>query len=103
MANFKEIKKDIEELPASKKEMAKALLNKAEFMEDELAKLQKVLKEKGWTESYQNGANQYGVKKSSEADAYNTLIKNYSTIIRQIDDLLPKGSQNADEFLEFIK
>jgi hypothetical protein len=54
-------------------------------------------------EEYQNGANQYGVKKCSEVEIYNTMIKNYSSIIKQLIDLLPNDSKGSgDELLDFI-
>lgn len=89
MKSFEQTKKDIELLPESKKERAMALLAKAEFMEGELQKLEKLIAKKGWVEQYQNGANQKGFKKCTEGETYIALSKNYAGIMRQIEDLVP--------------
>ena len=103
-AQFTKTKQLIDGLPPAKKELALKLLSKAVFMESELEKLQAIISEKGWTETYQNGANQYGIKKSSEGDVYNTLIKNYTTVIAKLNDILKEeGQQAGDELMEFLK
>lgn len=101
---FSNITKAIKNLPAPKKELAQRLLSKAKFMEYELEKLQAIIETKGWTEPYQNGANQYGIKKSSEGDVYNTLIKNYTVVIGKLNDLIKdETQQSTDDLMEFLK
>ena len=101
---FKDISKAVKELSPTKKELALKLLSKAQFMETELEKLQGIITEKGWTETYQNGANQHGIKKSTEGDVYNTLIKNYTTVIGKLNDILKEeNQQTSDELMEFLK
>ena len=80
--------KEITKLPGGKRERAQRLLEKAIFMEAQLQALQEILKTKGWTEEYQNGENQRGVKKSSEADVYNTLMKNFLAAVKQLDEMI---------------
>ena len=65
-------------------------MDEAAFMAASLYELRKIINEKGYTEEYQNGANQKGIKKCSEVEIHNTMIKNYSAIIKQLTDLLPK-------------
>jgi len=100
MKSFKANKAAIKSLPENKREIADKLIDKAEFMEEELQKLQNILREKGWTEEYQNGATQYGIKKSSEADVYNTLIKNYNATLKLIADLIPDKLADDDPIEE---
>ena len=96
MKDFKKIEADLKLLPPSKQELAQKLLSKAVFMDAELENLQKILKEKGWVEQYKNG--EYGLKKASEGEVYNTLIKSYNATMRQIADLLETvANQNADD------
>lgn len=102
MKKFKAIEEKIRELPESKMVLGLSLLSKIEFMDEELDKLQKRLKKDGWVEEYQNGANQKGVKKSSYGDAYNTMIKNYNTTVKALNDILPDESGEVDELLDFI-
>ena len=56
-----------------------------------ISELRKIINEKGYTEIYQNGENQKGVKKSAEVDIYNSLIKHYMAIMKQLLELLPKS------------
>ena len=57
----------------------------------------------GVKESYMNGSNQFGYKESVESKTYNTLIKNYMNIIKQLNDLMPTKSKinEDDEFEKF--
>lgn len=71
-------------------------------MAESLDELQETIREKGFTEEYQNGANQHGIKKCSEVEIYNTMIKNYMGVIKQLVDLLPDGESGGDELLDFI-
>jgi len=88
------------------KTAVKSLIENAAFMAVTLQDLQEAINVNGVVEKYQNGANQYGVKKSSEVEVYNSMIKNYSSAIKQLTDLLPKTELSAppksDGFDEFL-
>lgn len=100
LTKLKKIFKDIE---PDKQQTVEKLISNAAFMAESLDDLQEIIRKKGFVEEYQNGANQYGVKKCSEVDIYNTMIKNYSSVIKQLLDLLPNGSSNGgDELLDFL-
>ena len=100
LQKLKKIFKDIE--PGKQKTVEK-LISNAAFMAESLDELQDTIREKGFVEEYHNGANQSGIKKCSEVEIYNTMIKNYSSIIKQLIDLLPNESKNSgDELLDFI-
>lgn len=84
-----------------------SLVDEAAFMSASLYELRKIIDEKGYTEEYQNGANQRGIKKCSEVEIYNTMIKNYSSVVKKLTDLLPKEQEKgkplpSDGFEEFI-
>ena len=97
---LKKIFKDIE---PSKQKTVEKLISNAAFMAESLDDLQEIIREKGYTEEYQNGANQFGVKKCSEVEIYNTMIKNYTSVIKQLVDLWPSGAASGgDELLDFI-
>ena len=100
LAKLKKIFKDIE---PEKQQTVEKLISNAAFMAESLDELQAIIREKGFTEEYQNGANQSGVKKCSEVDIYNTMIKNYSSVIKQLLDLLPNGANGGDDpLIDFI-
>ena len=104
MSGFAKTKKAVASMPdGARKELLTNLVRKAEFIHEELLKLQDYLEKNGWTEEYQNGQNQFGKKKSSEGDTYNQLIKNYTVIMRHIMDSLPEQPQVKDEFDSFMQ
>ena len=89
------------------KKAVDSLVDEAAFMAASLYELRRIIDDKGYTEEYQNGANQQGVKKCSEVEIYNTMIKNYSAVVKQLTDLIPKeqakSAQNmSDGFEDFI-
>lgn len=97
------LNKVFKELDANKKEIVTPLIEKAAFMHVELEELQKIIEVKGCVDEYQNGANQWGKKKSAEVDVYNTMIKNYTAIIKTLTDMVPpapKGKSKLDELRE---
>ena len=97
---LKKIFKDIE---PGKRQTVEKLISNAAFMAESLDDLQEIIRDKGFTEEYQNGANQSGIKKCSEVEIYNTMIKNYLGVIKQLVDLLPDGAKNSgDELLDFL-
>ena len=88
------------------KKAVNSLIDEAAFMGASLYELRQIINEKGYTEEYQNGANQRGVKKCSEVEIYNTMIKNYMATIKQLTDLIPKEQtakmNTSDGFEDFI-
>lgn len=79
------------------------LIKNAAFMTITLEDLQKQMNENGVISEYKNGENQYGTKKSPEVEIYNTMIKNYSSLIKQLTDLLPKKEiVESDGFDDFV-
>ena len=98
----KKLEKIVSNIPDEKKELVAGLIADASFMAEQLEVLRDYITENGWSEEYKNGANQFGKKTSVEADMYVKVQKNYSSIIRQLSDYLPKDSVVAtDEFLDF--
>lgn len=101
-----EIFKDIDE---KKKKTVQSLISSAAFMSISIKELEGIINVKGYTEEYQNGANQRGIKKCSEVEIYNIMIKNHMNCIKQLTDLLPKsnnysGSGNdVDDFDDFLQ
>lgn len=101
LAKLNKIYKDID---GDKKKVVDNLIQNAAFMSVSLKELQEAINIKGYTEEYQNGEHQKGIKKAPEVDIYNTMIKNYSTVTKQLLDLLPKNIQDQynDGFEEFV-
>ena len=93
------------QLSEDAKQTAEKLIDNAAFMAATLEDLQEYINENGCTETYQNGQNQFGKKKSSEVEVYNTMIKNYKAVIDTLIGLMPKrtdGGDDCDGFEDFI-
>ena len=92
-------------LETKTKKAVSSLINEAAFMAASLHELRELINEKGYTEEYQNGQNQSGIKKCSEVEIYIQLSKNYMSITKQLTDLLPKEEPipKDDGFDDFVK
>lgn len=99
------LKSQFSNLDTKTKKIVDSLINNAAFMTVTLEYLQLDILEHGVTAYYQNGENQWGKKNSPEAATYNTMIKNLSSITKQLCDLLPKNTvvDNDDGFDDFVK
>jgi hypothetical protein len=86
------------------KKLVKSLIENAAFMAVTIEDLQDYINKNGVTEEYQNGKNQYGLKKSSQVEIHITMTKNHTQIIKQLTELLPKEQpkQEGNEFEAFI-
>ena len=81
------------ELDENKRKLVTPLIEKAAFMSIELDDLQETIEQEGWTSEYKNGENQYGTKKSPEAETYIALSKNYAAVIKQLTELVPAAKR----------
>jgi hypothetical protein len=102
---IRRLNKIYKEMDPDSKKAIKSLIENAAFMAVTLEDLQETINREGVISEYQNGANQWGTKKSPEVEVYNTMIKHYMAIIKQLTDLLPKESEVVevdDGFEDFI-
>lgn len=97
LKELKKLKKIFKNIPKDKKNLVEKLIESAAFMSVELKDLEEYISLNGVSETYQNGRDQYGTKLSTEASAYNTMIKNYTSIIKQLIELLPDGLPGTKE------
>ena len=67
-----------------------------------LEDLQEIINREGVVDEYKNGANQYGTKQSATLQSYNALVKNYTTVQRQLLQLLPP-EEPGDALADFLK
>lgn len=99
-ARLKSVFRDLDE---NKKKIVTPLVQKAAFMHVELEGLQKIIEEEGCVCEYKNGENQYGTKKSPEVDVYNTMIKNYTAIIKTLSELAPEAPKKKKSGLVLLR
>ena len=100
---FSRIFKYFEGLSENEKELISPLVQNAAFMRIALDDLQEIITKEGPVESYQNGANQSGMKQSAALQAYNALVKNYAAVIKRLTDMLPPMRQNTVSFAPVIR
>ena len=81
------------DLDPNKLKVCATLIDRAAFITVSLEDLELELNEKGWTETYTNGRNQEGVKKSAAAEAHISLTKNLNAIIKQLLELVPPAQK----------
>jgi len=98
------LKKIFKSLEENKKKIAEKLIENAAFMSITLEDLKKDIIKFGVKETYVNGKDQFGFKESVESKTYNTMIKNYTNVVKQLIDLLPKEEKKnaGEDLLKFI-
>jgi hypothetical protein len=94
-----DIFKDLDE---NKLNTCAALIDRAAFITISLQDLEVQLNDTGWVETYQNGENQYGMKKSAAADVHISLTKNLNAIVKQLLELVPPAQKASrlDELMQ---
>ena len=102
---LKILKEKFKKIGDNKLKIVEKLIESAAFMAVELEEMENIIAIKGVTEEYQNGENQKGIKKSATVEVYNTMMKNYTSVIKQLCDLLPADefppSKSGDSILDF--
>lgn len=102
---IRRLKRIFKKMDDDTKKATQSLIENAAFMSVTLEDLQETINREGVISEYQNGANQWGTKKSPEVEVYNTMIKHYMAITKQLTDLLPKETEVVEEddgFADFI-
>lgn len=92
-AEKRRLRSIFKELEENKRKLVTPLIEKEAFMSVELDALQEIIEQDGWTSEYKNGENQYGTKRSPEADTYIALSKNYAAVIKQLVDIVPEAKR----------
>ena len=97
--DLKSLRIVFEQINDNKSKLGLSLLDKVEFMEKTLNKLQDKIDEQGVITEMCQG--RYNIDRANPAlQAYNVTIKNYTSAIKQIADLLPDDiSKTAGEDL----
>lgn len=94
--NIKELKNTFEELDNDKSRLALSLLDKAEFLEDTLEELKIKVKLNGVVTEMCQG--DYSIERENPAlKSYNTTVKNYTSVIKQLNDMLPDQEENPKD------
>lgn len=81
------------DLEPNKLKTCLALIDTAAYITVSLRELEEQLNVTGWVETYQNGENQFGMKKAAAADVHISLTKNLNAIVKQLLDLVPPAQK----------
>lgn len=96
------IKETIETLENDKKVLCTSLLEEIIFMQITLSDLKEQVSKNGVVTKMCQG--KYDIDRANPAlNQYNTLIKNYSSCIKQLNELLPKEIDTSDNFDDFVE
>lgn len=100
-ADIKDLRKVFEAINDEKSKLALSLLDKAEFLEETLQELKARVKLDGVVTEMCQG--DYTIERENPAlKSYNTTVKNYTSVIKQLNDMLPtKEIVNDDGFEKF--
>ena len=102
-ADIKSLRTVFENTNDNKSKLALSLLDKAEFLNKTLLDLEKKIEEDGVVTIMIQGS--YSIERENPAlKSYNATVKNYSSVIKQIVDLLPESAnkQAGEDLLKFI-
>lgn len=101
----KKLTKILEKIAEDKMSIAEGLIHTAAWQRVMLIELTEMIQRDGYVERYQNGENQFGIKKSSAVEVYDKTVNTYSKIIKQLCDLLPEEESRTapgQALMEFI-
>lgn len=101
---MKRLKKILKVIPADRKPIADNLYNELLFIQRTLNNLKKEVDENGTTTLFKQGQQEF-LRENPALKGYNTTIKNYSNLYKQLIDLLPpvEAVKEDDPLLDFIK
>ena len=102
--DIKSLRAVFESINDNKSKLALSLLDKADFMNTTLLELEQKVKDDGVVTEMVQGS--YVIERENPAlRSYNTTIKNYASVIKQIVDLLPESAnkQVGEDLLKFIE
>lgn len=101
--NFKKLKRIFRDLDKDRQLVAEKLCRKAAFMDVTLDEMQIQITQEGYVIEAVNG-NGFKVQMDHPAmKTYNAMIKNYTSVMKQLAELLPEGSEEASEIIAFMR
>ena len=100
---YRRIKRLFGELSEKRKALADSQIKRAAFMRVALEELEETIKKEGTLDVFEQGEYSYN-REHPALKSYNTTIKNYIAIIKQLNDMLPQEAEKVtdDGFESFI-
>ena len=103
-AEMRKLNRFFKNIPKDKQQMIEGLKEQAAFMYATLMELQEIINDEGPVELFEQGKQRL-LREHPASKIYNAMIKNYSSVIKQLVDMLPKEEAKPaeDEFVKFIQ
>ena len=100
---YRRIKGLFKDLPEHRRSLADGQMRRAAFMRIALEELEETIKTEGTLDVFEQGAYAYN-REHPALKSYNATIKNYTAIIKQLNDMLPQDAARVenDGFDSFI-
>jgi ADP-heptose:LPS heptosyltransferase len=108
----KQIKKEIaklrrlcKNLPRDRQRAAEGLIQEAAFMRVTLEETRHIIDHEGVLETFEQGSQRF-LREHPATKVYNAMIQRYSTVCKQLFELLPdadQAKQAEDELMAFVK
>lgn len=90
------LRKILEDVPSQQRELCEKLIDRAAFMLVTLLEYEEIITREGIITEMSQGS--YTIQRENPAaKGYNTMIKNYQAVIKQLTDLLPDKKDAAVE------
>lgn len=99
-----ELEQILEKIPDDKKYIGRKIIDELVFIDSTLTTLKRKIKEKGTEEEFIQGKQQF-TRESTALTSYNRTVQRYSTLYKQLNDLMPKNteSQSGSAVYDFLK
>ena len=91
-SEYNRISAALASVPEDRLTAAEKLMREAAYMTEIIADARDEIDANGIIETYQNGENQFGKKKSPAVEIYDRAVNSYAKIIKQLTDLMPDRS-----------
>lgn len=103
-AELRKLNKFFKNIQEDKQKIIKGLKEQAAFMYATLIELQEIMNNEGPVEMFEQGK-QRMLREHPASKIYNSMIKNYSSVIKQLIELMPTevSKQTEDELMAFVK
>ena len=97
-----ELRELLSQVDSNKRPIARQLITELEFMQSTLEKLRGEIEANGVVEEFKQGKQEF-TREAPALKSYNLTVSRYSTLYKQLTDLLPDGEpEQGDEFDAFV-
>ena len=86
----------------SKEENIASLIDEAAFLRINLEETRAIINRDGIIDTYKNGENQFGQKKSASVEVYDKTFNSYLKVMKQLLEYSNANINEDDEFIKFV-